>query len=415
MKSIVNLWLSGIAVFAFSSGCGARDFVAVPISPELAETVLIQGNNQFAIDLYKEVCEGAEEDNVFFSPFSISSALGMTYSGAEGETASEMADVLHFSLPVSLISSSFKAITESLSSGSLNGANSGEPFTLAISSGLWVDNNFQLLDSFVEDMSRYYDAAVENVDFTGDPEGARERINSWVAEKTNDKIMNLIPEGSIVADTRTVLTNAVYFKASWSNPFDADFTREEPFTLADQSISTVPMMRQEEHFNIAISEQWSAIEMHYSGGDASMLIILPSGDLQELESAFDLDMLAEIRGSLSSRNVNISMPVFEFTRSMSLSDVLRSLGMELAFGMRADFSGFTGNRDLYISDVVHKAFVKVDEEGTEAAAATAVVMNMLSMPETPVKMEINKPFMFLVQDNTTGSIVFMGRVMNPAL
>ena len=415
MKSLVNLCLFCISVFVFAFGCTARDLVTVPISPEQSETVLIQGNNRFAIDLYREVCEGSEADNVFFSPFSISSALGMTYTGAKDQTAAEMAEVLHFSLPVNLINSAFRSVTEALTSATSNGPDSGEPFTLAISSGLWVDNEFQLLDSFVEDMSRYYDAAVENVDFSGDPEGARERINSWVAEKTNDRITGLLPGGSIVADTRTVLTNAVYFKASWNRPFDADLTSEGSFTLADHSITTVPMMRQEEHFNYAQTEQWSAIEMHYSGGDASMLIILPSGDLQELESAFNLDMLDEIRGNLSSRNVIISMPVFEFTRSMSLSDILRSLGMELAFGMRADFSGFTGNRDLYISDVVHKAFVKVDEEGTEAAAATAVVMNMLSMPETPVKMDINRPFMFLVQDNTTGSILFMGRVMNPAL
>lgn len=415
MKSLVNLFLICIAVFVFSSGCAARDYVIVPISTELAETVLIQGNNRFAIELYREVCERSEEDNVFFSPFSISSALGMTYTGAEEETASEMAEVLHFSLPVNAINSAFHSITESLTSSGLNEPQSGEPFTLVISSGLWVDNSFQLLDSFVEDMSRYYDAAVENVDFSGDPEGARERINSWVAQKTNDKIMNLIPEGSIVADTRTVLTNAVYFKASWSSPFDADFTREEPFTLADRSVAPVPMMRQEEHFNFGQSEQWSAIEMRYSGGDASMLIILPSGDLQEFESSFDLELLDEIRDNLSSRNVAVSMPVFEFTSSMSLSSVLQSLGMESAFGNGADFSGFTGNRDLYISDVVHKAFVKVDEEGTEAAAATAVVMNMLSMPVAPVTMDINRPFMFLIQDNSTGSIVFMGRVMNPAL
>lgn len=415
MKSLVNLFLICIAVFVFSSGCTARDYVTIPISTELAETMLIQGNNRFAIDLYREVCERSEDDNVFFSPFSISSALGMTYTGAEEETASEMAEVLHFSLPVNAINSAFHSITESLTSGGLNEPQSGEPFTLAISSGLWVDNNFQLLDSFVEDMSHFYDAAVENVDFSGDPEGARERINSWVAEKTHDKIMNLIPEGSIVADTRTVLTNAVYFKASWSSPFDADFTREEPFTLADRSVAPVPMMRQEEHFNFGQSEQWSAIEMRYSGGDASMLIILPSGDLQEFESSFDLEMLDEIRGNLSSRNVAVSMPVFEFTSSMSLRSVLQSLGMESAFGSGANFSGFTGIRDLYISDVVHKAFVKVDEEGTEAAAATAVVMNMLSMPVAPVIMDINRPFMFLIQDNSTGSIVFMGRVMNPAL
>ncbi len=415
MKSLVNLCLFCIAVFVFSPGCAARDMTPVPISPELAETVLIQGNNRFAIDLYKEVCEMSDGDNVFFSPFSISSALGMTYTGAEEQTAAEMAEVLHFSLPVNLINSAFRSITESLTSATSNGPDSGEPFTLAISSGLWVDNDFQLLDSFVENMSRYYDAAVENVDFSGDPEGARERINSWVAEKTNDKIMNLIPEGSIAADTRTVLTNAVYFKASWNSPFDAHFTSDQPFTLADRSVTRVPMMAQEEHFNFAQTEQWSAIEMRYSGGDASMLIILPTGDLQEFEGSFDLEMLGEIRDNLSSRNVAVSMPVFEFTRSMSLSSVLQSLGMETAFGSEADFSGFTGNRDLYISDVVHKAFVKVDEEGTEAAAATAVVMNMLSMPETPVRMNINRPFIFLVQDNSTGSIVFMGRVMNPAL
>ncbi len=413
MKALINLM--SIAVLTVVSGCSAGDNLVTPVSDEQAVAALVRGNNEFALDLYREVCDMEESDNVFFSPYSISSALGMTFFGAGGQTAVDMAEVLHFTLPAESVNRAFHLITETLGSGTLPGAESGEQFTLAISNGLWVQDGFKLLDSFVTEVTGCYAASVENLDFSGDAEGSREIINSRVAESTMDKILNLIPTGVLGPDTRVVLTNAVYFKASWNHPFDRHATSDASFTLTGGAVVTVPMMTQTEYFNYASAEGWSAVSLDYVGGDVSMLIILPDGDIQELQQNLSADMLETIRGELSSQNVHLSMPGFEFTKSIGLSDILSSLGMESAFGSGADFSGFTGNRDLFISDVVHKAFVKVDEDGTEAAAATAVVMKLLCMPEPPVEMNINRPFVFLILDETTGSIVFMGRVMDPSV
>lgn len=414
----MNLSAMTIILFTIASGCLAENDVLLletqSISDEQAVAALVRGNNEFALNLYEEVCEIQKSDNIFFSPYSISSALGMTYDGARGQTAADMAEVLHFTLPVEAVNRAFHSLTGTLSSGDLSGAESGDPFTLSISNGLWVQNGFTLLDEYVAEVTRYYSAEVRNLDFVNDTEGSRETINEWVAESTLNKILNLIPQGVLKEDTRVVLTNAVYFKASWRNQFDEHFTNDARFLLADDSAIEVPMMSQTDYFNYASAEGCSAIELAYAAGNASMLIILPDGDIQEFQQDFNADKLDTIRRGLSSCNVSLSMPKFEFTRSLQLSQILRTLGMESAFGSGADFSGFTGSPDLFISEVLHKAFVKVDEEGTEAAAATAVVMNLTAMPAQPVEMNINRPFMFFILDRETGSIVFMGRVMDPS-
>ncbi|MCK5130859.1 MAG: serpin family protein [Candidatus Sabulitectum sp.] len=417
MKLLMNLFFTNVLVLTITSGCSAGESLVVPVivSDEQAVSTLVRGNNEFALALYEEVCDMQESDNIFFSPYSISTALGMTYSGARGETALDMAETLHFTLSVSGINRAFHSITETISSGRLPMVESGEPFTLSISNGLWVQDGFSLLDEYVAEVTRYYSASVRNLDFSNDTEGSREIINDWVSESTMDKILNLIPRGVLSADTRVVLTNAVYFKASWRHPFDEHATSRENFSLTDGSVISVPMMTQTEHFNYASTDGCSAVELYYAGGNASMLILLPGGDIQEFQQSFDADMLETIRTSLSSANVHLSMPRFEFTRSIGLSDILSSLGMESAFGSGADFRGFTGNLDLFISDVLHKAYVKVDEKGTEAAAATAMVMSLTAMPERPVEMNINRPFLFLILDRTTGSIVFMGRIMDPSV
>lgn len=420
MKVLMNL-SSVIVVFLMgTSVCPAENNPALsetqPINSDQALAVLVKGNNEFALDLYERICEMEGSGNIFFSPYSISSALGMTYSGARGQTASDMAEVLHFTLPAESINTAFHSITETLSSGSLHGTDSGDPFTLSISNGLWVQNGFDLLDEYVAEVTGYYSASVRNLDFSGDTEGSREIINDWVAENTMNKILNLIPRGLLVPDTRVVLTNAVYFKASWSKPFHEYATSYEEFLLVDGSAIDVPMMTQTEHFNYASTEGCRAVELDYAGGNTGMLILLPHGNIQEFQRDFDADMLETIRRRLSSANVRLSMPRFEFTKSIGLSGILSSLGMESAFGNGADFSGFTGNPDLFISKVLHKAFVKVDEEGTEAAAATAVIMNRITaVRPPPIEMNINRPFIFLIQDRTTNTIVFMGRVMDPSI
>jgi serpin B len=415
VKTGTDLFLFGAVVLAVVFGCSAGDNLAIPesINSDEAVTALVSGNSRFAFDLYREVIGGDEESNVFFSPFSISTALGMTYYGARGETASDMAEVLHLTLPPAAINKAFGTVTEKLNSGSLHEDQPGDPFTLVVSNGLWVQNGFNLLDSFVSDIREAYSASVENLDFTGNTEGSRETINSWVAENTLNRILNLIPQGILDADTRLVLTNAVYFKASWENPFNEYSTSSREFKLTDGTVANIPMMTQTERFNYSSTNEYSAVELGYAGGSAAMLIVVPDGDFHRFEQDLNAEYLEGIRNGLSYESIKLSMPLFEFTQSMQLGDILKLMGMESAFDDRADFSGITGSRDLRISSVVHKAFVKVDEAGTEAAAATAVVMTLRAMPEAAVEMNINRPFIFFILDNETGSIVFMGRVMNP--
>lgn len=418
MKVITNLSAMMVILLTTASSCSAEENLSLPEVQSITDTQAVQalvlGNNEFALDLYKEICDVQESDNIFFSPYSISSALGMTYAGARGQTAVEMAEVLCFTLPVEATNRAFHSLTETLSAGDLSGAEFGYPFTLSISNGLWVQDGFNLLDEYVTEVTRYYSAAVRNLDFANNSEGSRETINEWVSESTLDKIQNLIPPGILSSDTRVVLTNAVYFKASWRNPFDERSTEDAPFVLADGSIIDVPMMNQTDFFRYVATEGCKAVELDYAEGNASMLIVLPDEDMEEFQQEFNADMLETIRRRLGPCRVSISMPGFEFTRSIQLSQMLKTLGMESAFGGAADFSGFTGNRDLFISEVLHKAFVKVDETGTEAAAATAVVMGITAMPPEPVRMNIDRPFMFFILDRESGSIVFMGRVMDPS-
>ena len=417
MKILSSLSAMTFILLVTAISCSAEENLSVPEEQSVPDTdavhELVLGNNEFALDLYEEVCGTQASDNIFFSPYSISSALGMTYVGARGQTATEMAGVLHFTLPVEATSRAFHSLTGVLSSGDLSTSESGDSFTLSISNGLWVQDGFNLLDEYVTEVTRYYSAAVRNLDFIDDSEGARETINEWVAQSTLNRILDLIPPGSLDEDTRVVLTNAVYFKASWRKPFNERSTEDAPFTLVGGSTIDVPMMNQTDFFNYVATEGCEAVELDYAAGNASMLILLPDGDMAEFQQGFNADMLETIRRRLSSCNVSLSMPKFEFSRSMQLSDLLQDLGMESAFGSAADFSGFTGSPDLFISKVLHKAFVKVDEAGTEAAAATAVVMGLTAIPEQPVQMNIDSPFMFFILDRESGSIVFMGRVMDP--
>ncbi len=418
MKVFANLSIIAVVLLTTVISCSAEENLSLPEAQSFTDTQavqeLVRGNNEFALDLYEEVCEMLESDNIFFSPYSISSALGMTYAGAEGQTAAEMAEVLHFTLTVEATSRAFHSLTETLSSDEHVRYESGDPFTLSISNGLWVQDGFNLLDEYVAEVTMYFSAAVRNLDFINDPDGSRETINGWVAESTLDRIQNLIPRGVLNDDTRVVLTNAVYFKASWMKPFHEFSTSDAQFFLSNGSTIDVPMMNQTDYFRYVSTEGCSAVELDYAAGNASMLILLPDGDIEEFQQNFDAGILETIRERLSSIRVSISMPKFEFSQSMQLSQILRTLGMESAFGSGADFSGFTGSPDLFISEVLHKAFVKVDETGTEAAAATAVVMGITAIPEQPVEMNINRPFLFFILDRESGSIVFMGRIMNPS-
>lgn len=380
---------------------------------------LVEGNTEFALDIFGVLCSEETEGNLFFSPYSISTALGMTWAGARGSTESQMADVLHFTLPQGRTHDAFASLQEKLSEEYRASLvyGEGDALTLEVANALWVEESYPLLDEYTELVESKYGAVANNLDFTMNPEGSRQTINEWVTEKTRDRIRDLIPPGVITPLTRVVLTNAVYFKGSWLYEFDEGMTADGEFNTLDGDVVEVPMMHQVEEFAYGELMGCRAISLPYCDNMSSMLIMMPDEDILEFERNLDREALEAITISLSRRSVDLTMPRFEFTRSFGLSEVLASMGMPDAFeSAAADFSGFIGRPELFISAVIHKAFVKVDETGTEAAAATAVVMAVecVSIPEPPVELVLDRPFLFLVRDELTGTILFMGRVANPA-
>jgi serpin B len=253
------------------------------------------------------------------------------------------------------------------------------------------------------------------LDFAADPEKARVAINDWVSEQTESRIKDLIPAGAIDTLTRLVLTNAIYFNAAWYMPFHEESTEDGPFHLLDGSEVTVPMMKQTESFGYSAGKGYQAVELLYDGRELSMVLLVPdAGAFETFEDTLDVDRVESILKDLAPTQVALSMPKFKVESSFSLVDALTALGMPDAFTDRADFSGMTGNRELSISDVVHKAFVSVDEKGTEAAAATAVIMKLTAAPAEPVSVTLDRPFIFAIRDMETGALLFVGRVLDPS-
>ncbi|HSJ55789.1 MAG TPA: serpin family protein, partial [Anaerolineae bacterium] len=330
---------------------------------------LAGGNSDFAWDLYQLM--GREEGNLFYSPYSISLALAMTYAGARGETERQMAEALHFDLPQAALHPAFDALAAELASRS-EGEREGEGdrFRLNVANSLWGQDGYPFLPSFLDLLDSYYGAGLRRIDFIAAPDAAREAINGWVEEQTEGRIEDLIPPDLINSLTRLVLANAIYFNASWAYPFEEAATADGTFHLPDGTEVTVPMMRQTESLAYAAGDGYQAVELPYTGQQLSMLVLLPDeGQMQAFEDSLDAGRVNEIVSELAGQQVALTMPRFEFESEFSLADALVELGMVDAFGAGADFSGMTGSPDLSISAVVHKAFVAVDEEGTEAAAA----------------------------------------------
>jgi len=386
-------------------------------SPEVNETdlvALVDGNSAFAFDLYRALQE--TDGNLFYSPYSISQALAMTYAGAHGETEQQMAETLRFALSQDNLHPAFNGLDIELSKrGEGAEGKDEEGFRLHIVNAIWGQKDFSFLAEFLDVLAENYGAGLRVLDFVNAPEESRITINDWVSEQTEDRIEDLIPKGAIDDLTRLVLTNAIYFNAAWQFPFDEDATADGPFYLLDGGEVVVPMMTQTESFGYADGEGYQAVELPYDGRELSMVIILPGdGQFETFESAMDYQMIKGIISDLENQQVNLTMPKFEFESEFSLKKVLTAMGMPVAFSPDADFSGMTGKRDLFIDSVLHKAFVSVDEAGTEAAAATAVIMTLTAVPAPPVEVTVERPFIFLIRDIETGAILFIGRVMNPA-
>lgn len=382
-------------------------------TPEELSQIAIS-NNKFNIDLYKKVAT-TENGNLFFSSYSIFSALAMTYEGADGTTAQEMKSVFYFP-ENDILRPNFAALYNIINK-------KDKQYELRTGNALWAQKDYKFLDSYFSNVEKYYGGKAVNLDFINETELSRNTINTFIAEQTNDRIKDIIPPRLLTDSTRLVLTNAIYFKGKWDIEFDKEKTQDRDFKTQTGTIK-VPTMamypKSEEGFNYYENDSLQALELPYKDKELSMIILLPKSDngLSSLENEMDFEKLSEWTGNLKSTEIDqIYLPKFEFEISTNVVDPLKELGMSDAFSnIDADFSKMTGKKELYISKILHKAFIKVDEEGTEAAAATVVVMSDKSIGE-PVQLKIfraDHPFIFMIRENSTGAILFMGRITNPS-
>ncbi|WP_255169263.1 serpin family protein [Natrononativus amylolyticus] len=407
-------------------GYDVPDFPQLELAtdPEIDETALaeqVRGNLELSFDLLAQLREQEPDDNLFCSPYSVSVALAMTYAGARGDTAAEMADALRYELEGDDLHPAFGALEAEFARRNEDGEDVDDPtgeghdgpaFQLSTANSTWGEEGVDFDEAFLELLEAYYGAGMRLVDFSGSPEEARERINEWVEERTNDRIEDLLPGGSIDASTRLVLTNAIYFEAMWKYPFSEEDTEPAPFTGLDGEETEVEMMHQSIEVPYAEIGGHQLVELPYANDDTSMVIVLPAaGEFDAFEAAFSVDRLATLLGETSRPEVELAMPTFDIESKFSLVETMRELGMERAFG-DADFSGMTeGDNGLVISEIIHQSFVEVDELGTEAAAATAVVMEE-SAPPDRVELTVDRPFLFFVLDRPTETPLFAGRVVD---
>jgi serpin B len=377
---------------------------------------LTTGNTAFALDLYHAIAGGSDEGNLFYSPYSVSIALAMTYAGAQGSTATQMAGALDFQLPLVTLNPAFDALDLQLASRAHGQAgDNGQPFKLNVIDSLWGDKTFTFQKPFLDTLATYYGSGLRTVDFVNAPEAARGTINGWVADQTDDLIPTLLPDQSITPDTRFVLVNAIYFNAGWATPFQASETHPGTFTHLDASTAQVPLMTGGLEGNYAKGAGWQAVELPYAGGQTSMVVVLPdAGQFATVETALDGAFVGSLFSSLKDAQIALTLPKFTVKgATISLKTELGKLGMTDAFDpSAADFAGIASEK-VWIGDVLHQAFVSVDENGTQAAAATAVIGTGAAAPVNVVTVDVNRPFFVLIRDIPTGSVLFAGRIVAP--
>ena len=362
-------------------------------------------NNAFAFDMYSMIKSDVE--NIFFSPYSIFTAMAICYDGAEGSTKEQMSNVFYYPLSKPVLEGSTKEMIDTINSDN-------DAYDLETANALWVLEEYPLNEQYVFNAENYYDGMITPLDFGGQPEESRLIINSWVEKKTNDKIKDLLAEGSIDGNTRLIITNAVYFNGIWLQEFEEAGTRKKVFYLSDGQEKKVDTMYAIETYNYGKDKNAQILELPYKGDDISMYIILPSkNNIEEFENNLTLGYYNELKDNLNSDEVKILLPKFTFEARAELNEPLQDMGIVDAFdsGM-ADFSGISASDGLSISEVIHQAYIGVNEKGTEAAAATGIVM-VDSLPYYKYEFTADHPFMFFIEDKRTGCILFMGKVENP--
>ncbi len=388
------------------------------VSPAVSQTdmaSLVDGNSAFAFNLYRALKN--TDGNLFYSPYSISEALAMTYGGARGDTEKQIAAALHFSLTQNQLHPVFNSLDQELAKRGQGAKGKDEKgFRLHVVNAIWGQKDFKFTTEYLDLLAQNYGAGLRIVDFINATEQSRTNINQWVSDQTESKIKDLIPLGVIDQLTRLVLTNAIYFNAAWKNPFTTEATSSGKFHRLDGSDVSVPLMKQTKSFGYAQGDNYQVVELPYDGNELSMVIILPGLEqFKATEASLNSQQVNSMIRSIQSRQMILTMPKFRFESSFGLKKTLSSIGMPVAFTADADFSGMDGKRDLHIKDVVHKSFIYVDEAGTEAAAATGVIMGVTSMPASPIEVTIDHPFIFLIRDIKTGTVLFVGRVLSPSL
>jgi serpin B len=395
----------------------ALSFVVFPAKAHAIEPAppgdskVAEMNNSFATDLYAQLA--TKEGNFFFSPASIQSALAMTWAGARGPTADEMAKALHLKSTADVHDQMGGFLRQLNDDGKKGG------YELAMANALWGLKGYPFMPDYLKLIKKNYDGNLSDLDFAGNPDGSRKTINDWVAKQTHDRIKDLIPPGAIDADTRLVLTNAVYFKGKWDAPFKKEQTQDDDFTTADGKKVRAPFMFQQLHARLAEDDHVQVLELTYGKNDLAMRVYLPkkSDGLAAFEKQFSTERRAALTSQLRQQEIKVWLPRFTMESEFSMSGTLKAMGMKMAFDpTKADFKGMTSAEQVFISAVIHKAFVKVDEEGTEAAAATGVVMHPTAVqldPPKPKEFKADHPFVFEIVHQKTGAALFMGRVAKP--
>jgi len=394
-----------IAVAEENSQTQSETIPVVPTRvPSAEQRALVSGNAEFALDLYRILCQS--EGNLFFSPYSISLALAMVYTGSHGKTEEQMASALHFEFAPYDLPPVFGALHSELV-----GRGSGN-FQLRLANSLWWQEGYELRQVFLDTLRKRLGATVQLLDFSTAPEKARATINEWVSRYSKGKIKELLPQGALTPLTRLLIANAITFQATWQERFNADFTFNSTFNLLDGGHVTVPMMEQITPFAYAATGGVQAVELPYIGEQFSMVVLLPArGQFEDFASSLTADRVIAIVEHLSIQMVQIYMPRFEFQSSFELAAVLGKLGMKDAFILhRANFRGMTLDWEFFLDDVYHQSIVSVDENGTFAAAGTAGDM---VAPDVPT-VRLNRPFIFLIRDIETNTILFIGQVMHPS-